>query len=138
MHTSTRFGLFRRWWAFVALVAIPVVCAHAEDGVTAQRIRIGQSAAFSGPALELGTEMRSGAQAYFDHVNKQGGVHGRRIELTSIDDGYEPVRAAANTRKLIDDGSFLLFGYVGTPTSNASKPIFTEAQVPFFGPFTGA
>jgi len=58
--------------------------------------------------------------------------------LRSLDDGYESDRAAANTKKLIEDGVFLLFGYVGTPTSNASKPIFTAARVPFVGPFTGA
>jgi ABC-type branched-subunit amino acid transport system substrate-binding protein len=112
--------------------------ALAQDGVTPSRILIGQSAAFSGPASELGTEMRAGAMAYFDQINRKGGVHGRRIEVATIDDGYEPDRAAANTKKLIADGVFLLFGYVGTPTSNAAKPIFTEAQVPFFGPFTGA
>ena len=112
--------------------------ALAQDAVTPKRIAIGQSAAFRGPASELGTEMRSGALSYFEHINKQGGVHGRRIDLTSIDDGYEPEVAAANTRKLIQDGVFLLFGYVGTPTSNAAKPIFTEAQVPFVGAFTGA
>lgn len=126
------------WGLVFALLAGPILPSRAEDGVTAKRIVIGQSAAFSGPASELGTEMRSGAMAYFEHINKQGGVHGRRIELVAIDDGYEPERAAANTRKLIQDGAFLLFGYVGTPTSNASKPIFTEAQVPFVGPFTGA
>jgi len=86
----------------------------------------------------LGTEMRAGAMAYFQAVNAAGGVHGRKIELRSLDDGYESDRAAANTKKLIDDGVFLLFGYVGTPTSNASKPIFTAARVPFVGPFTGA
>jgi ABC-type branched-subunit amino acid transport system substrate-binding protein len=112
--------------------------ALAQDGVTPSRILIGQSAAFSGPASELGTEMRAGAMAYFDQINRKGGVHGRRIEVATIDDGYEPDRAAANTKKLIADGVFLLFGYVGTPTSNAAKPIFTEAQVPFVGPFTGA
>ena len=138
MKNSTLCSAARRWWVFVALAAIPVSLAQAEEGVNPRRILIGQSAAFTGPALELGTEMRAGAQSYFDHVNKQGGIHGRRIEMVSIDDGYEPARAAANTRKLIDDGAFLLFGYVGTPTSNASKPIFTEAQVPFVGPFTGA
>ena len=74
----------------------------------------------------------------FPDVNAAGGVNGRKIELRSLDDGYEPDRAAANTKKLIDDGVFLLFGYVGTPTSNASKPIFTAAKVPFVGPFTGA
>src|SRR5690349_20385240 len=122
-------------FVFAALLA-PL--AAAQEGVSPTRILIGQSAAFTGPASELGTEMRAGALAYFEQANKKGGVHGRRIEMVSIDDGYEPDRAAANTKKLIGDGVFLLFGYVGTPTSNAAKPIFTEAQVPFFGPFTGA
>ena len=112
--------------------------AHADPGVTPTTILIGESAAFSGPAQALGNEMRAGALAYFQAVNAGGGVNGRRIELRSLDDGYEPDRAAANTKKLIDDGVFLLFGYVGTPTSNASKPIFTAARVPFVGPFTGA
>jgi len=111
---------------------------HAEPGVTPTSILIGQSAAFSGAASALGTEMRAGAAAYFRVVNAGGGVNGRKIELRSLDDGYESDRAAANTKKLIDDGVFLLFGYVGTPTSNASKPIFTAARVPFVGPFTGA
>jgi branched-chain amino acid transport system substrate-binding protein len=114
------------------------VAAQAETGVTPTTIVIGQSAAFSGPAQALGDDMRAGALAYFQAVNAAGGVNGRKIELRSLDDGYEPDRAAANTRKLIDDGVFLLFGYVGTPTSNASKPIFTAARVPFVGPFTGA
>jgi branched-chain amino acid transport system substrate-binding protein len=110
----------------------------ADPGVTPTTILIGESAAFTGPASELGTEMRAGALAYFQAINAAGGVNGRKIELRSLDDGYEGDRAAANTRKLIDDGVFLLFGYVGTPTSNASKPIFTAAKVPFVGPFTGA
>ncbi|MEP6702004.1 MAG: ABC transporter substrate-binding protein [Betaproteobacteria bacterium] len=126
-------------WVFTLLAACCLaVPAAAEDGVSSNRVLIGQSAAFTGPASELGNEMRSGALAYFDQLNKKGGVLGRKIELTAIDDGYEPDRAAANTKKLIADGVFLLFGFVGTPTSNAAKPIFTEAQVPFFGAFTGA
>ena len=135
------FGIRRQIGARALLFVVLSGALHlsrAEDGVTSRQILIGQSAAFSGPASELGNEMRSGALAYFEYVNKQGGVHGRRIELNAIDDGYEPDRAVANTRKLIQDGVFLLFGYVGTPTSNASKPVFTEAQVPFVGPFTGA
>jgi ABC-type branched-subunit amino acid transport system substrate-binding protein len=125
-------------WLGGILLATTAVTAGAEPGVSATTILIGQSAAFSGPASELGTEMRAGAMAYFQAVNAAGGINGRKIELRSLDDGYEPDRAAANTRKLIDDGVFLLFGYVGTPTSNASKPIFTAARVPFVGPFTGA
>jgi len=125
-------------WLGVVLGALLAAAVHAEPGVTPTTIIIGQSAAFSGPASELGTEMRAGAMAYFQAINAAGGVNGRKIELRSLDDGYEGDRAAANTKKFIDDGVFLLFGYVGTPTSNASKPIFTAARVPFVGPFTGA
>src|SRR5437867_2971959 len=120
------------------LLGLTAAVGHADPGVTASTILIGESAAFSGPASELGNDMRAGAQAYFRVVNAAGGVNGRKIELRMLDDGYESDRAAANTKKLIDDGVFLLFGYVGTPTSNASKPIFTAARVPFVGPFTGA
>ena len=120
-------------------LAVGAGAARAADpGVTARSIVIGQSAPMSGPAAALGTEMRAGALAYFESVNASGGVNGRTIELRTLDDGYEPDRAAANTSKLIADGVFLLFGYVGTPTSNAAKPIFTGAKVPFVGPFTGA
>jgi branched-chain amino acid transport system substrate-binding protein len=125
-------------WLGGILIAATALAAGAEPGVTASTILLGQSAAFSGPASELGSEMRAGALAYFQAINAAGGVNGRKIELRSLDDGYEPDRAAANTKKLIDDGVFLLFGYVGTPTSNAAKPIFTAARVPFVGPFTGA
>lgn len=113
--------------------------AHAEPGVSDKEIVLGQSAALSGPAKELGSEMRSGALLYFDQVNAGGGIHGRRIRLQTLDDGYEPERAAANTRKLIEEEKVLaLFGYVGTPTSLAALPLFTEAKVPFVGAFTGA
>jgi len=127
-----------RRWLGGTLVGAFALAASADPGITSSSILIGQSAAFTGPASELGTEMRAGAMAYFQAINAAGGVNGRKIELRSLDDGYEGDRAAANTRKLIEDGVFLLFGYVGTPTSNASKPIFTAAKVPFVGPFTGA
>ena len=113
--------------------------AWAQEGVTPGTVLLGQSVALTGPAAELGIQMRNGARAYFEHINAQGGVHGRRIELRTYDDGYEPSRTAPNTKKLIEeDRVFALFGYVGTPTSAAALPIFTQAKVPFFGPFTGA
>jgi ABC-type branched-subunit amino acid transport system substrate-binding protein len=111
----------------------------AETGVTDQKILLGQSAAFSGPAAQLGIQMNAGAKIYFDGINERGGIHGRRIEIITADDKYESDLAAANTKKLIEtDEVFALFGYVGTPTSNAALPIFTQAKVPFFAPFTGA
>ncbi|HTQ00197.1 MAG TPA: ABC transporter substrate-binding protein [Casimicrobiaceae bacterium] len=121
-----------------AALAIAGGPAAAADGITATTVTVGQSAAFSGPAAELGKDMRSGIQAYFDQVNRAGGVNGRKLVLVSLDDGYEPDRAAENTRKFIRDDVFALLGYVGTPTSEAAKPIFTEARVPFVGAFTGA
>jgi len=108
-------------------------------GITPTSVAVGQSAAFTGPAAQLGIQMRDGMKAYFDRVNAQGGVNGRRIQLVTRDDQYESKLAADNTRKLIDeDKVFALIGYVGTPTSAAALPIFTEAKVPFIGPFTGA
>ncbi|MCL4722745.1 MAG: ABC transporter substrate-binding protein [Rhodocyclaceae bacterium] len=122
------------------LVAMfPSLNALAQFGVSADTITLGQSAAFSGPAKDLGVEMRDGALLAFNEFNRQGGAHGRKIKLISYDDGYEPDRAVANTKKLInDDKVFALFGAVGTPTSKAVLPIFTEAKVPYFGAFSGA
>lgn len=118
---------------------LAAVTAQAETGVTASTITLGQSAAFSGPAKELGKGMHDGAQAYFDQVNASGGVYGRKIILKTLDDGYEPERAAANTKQFIEQDEVLaLFGYVGTPTSNASIPAVSKAKLPFFAPFSGA
>jgi ABC-type branched-subunit amino acid transport system substrate-binding protein len=83
--------------------------------------------------------MKAGAEAYFNAINKAGGINGRRIKLVTLDDGYEPERAKTNTQELVEQQKVLaLFGYVGTPTSAASLPIFTAAKVPFIGAFTGA
>ena len=104
-----------------------------------RRIVLGQSAALSGPAAQLGLQMNAGATIYFDRLNAEGGVAGRSIQLRVLDDGYEPERCRANTATLIDkDGVFALFGYVGTPTSLAALPLVNAAGVPFFAPFTGA
>ena len=125
--------------ASLALALAGAGPAIAQDGVTDKTILIGQSAAFSGPAAQLGIQMRAGAKLWLDHVNALGGVNGRHIELRTRDDKYEATLAAENTRKLIsEDRVFALFAYVGTPTSQASLPIFTEARVPFVAPFTGA
>lgn len=125
--------------AILSTVGLAFALSAAAQGVTDSQIVLGQSAALSGPAGQLGQDMRTGAMLYFNQVNERGGVHGRKIVLRTIDDGYEPARAAANTKKLIeDDKVFALFGYVGTPTSQASLPIFTQAKVPFVGAFTGA
>lgn len=101
-------------------------------------IVLGQSAAVTGPAAQLGIQMHQGARLVFDAVNAAGGIGGRPIELRLVDDGYEPERCKANTDKFIRDEVFALFGYVGTPTALAALPAVTQAQIPFIAPFTGA
>ena len=109
------------------------------NGVFDDRILFGQSAAFSGPARELGTNMRLGIQAAFDEVNESGGVHGRVLELISFDDAYEPEAAVNNTLRLIEhEEVFALIGEVGTPTSRSATPVAADAGIPFIAPFTGA
>ena len=109
------------------------------EGILDDAVLFGQSAAFSGPAQELGRNMRLGIEAAFAEANEQGGVHGRRLDLLSLDDAYEPEAAVTNTQQLIDsDGVFALIGEVGTPTSRSATPIAAAAQVPFIAPFTGA
>jgi len=123
--------LLTRITAAGAAVAMP---ALAQD----RRIVLGQSAAFSGAAAQLGIQMNRGAKLYFDSVNAAGGVYGAQIELRTMDDQYEPDKCKANTEALINDDVFALFGYVGTPTSLAALPLVNQAKIPFFGPFTGA
>jgi ABC-type branched-subunit amino acid transport system substrate-binding protein len=124
-------------WTFTLLFATAV--SAQTPGVTSRSILLGQSAAFSGPAAQLGIQMNIGTKAYFDHVNAQGGVFGRKIEIKTLDDRYEANLCAENTKKLTqEDKVFALVSYVGTPTTMAAMPIFTEAKVPLIGPFTGA
>ncbi len=109
------------------------------QGVDSSSVKFAQVAALDGPAAALGTGMRRGLLAAFEEANRAGGVHGRQIMLESYDDGYEPDRSVAHVQAVIDGGNHIgLIGPVGTPTSRATQPIATEADLPFVGPFTGA
>jgi branched-chain amino acid transport system substrate-binding protein len=121
--------------AVFALLATIQAC-RADD------LLIGMSAAFTGPSRGLGIELHRGASACFDEVNRTGGVSGRKIKLVAYDDGYDPALAVANTRKFItEDRVFLLFGYVGTPTTTRILPLLErhkDEHIHLFCPFTGA
>ncbi len=119
--------------------ATPTPVDTGTPGVTDDQVLFGQSAAFSGPAEELGTNMRLGIRAAFHEANRAGGVHGRSLELISLDDSYEPEKAVTNTLQLIEDERvFMLMGAVGTPTSRSATPVSVSAGVPYLAPFTGA
>ncbi len=112
----------------------------APKGVSKNQIRLGMSAAFSGSARELGRSMQLGIDARFREINESGGIHGRRLELRALDDGYEPEAARVNMSKLLegDEPVFALIGNVGTPTAEAIVPMALKNRTIVFGTFSGA
>lgn len=106
---------------------------------SAETIKVGMSTALEGPAKGLGTNVKMGVEAYFDKVNKAGGVNGNKLQLVALDDGYEPKRAGPNMRQLIDDDKVVaVIGNVGTPTAVVTVPISNEKKTLLFGAVTGA
>ena len=85
-----RRDIIKRIAASSAVLALPALAQN-------NRIVLGQSAAFSGPAAQLGIQMNMGARIAFNAINAAGGVNGASIELRTLDDGYEPDRCKANT-----------------------------------------
>jgi branched-chain amino acid transport system substrate-binding protein len=103
------------------------------------RIELGMSTALTGPAANLGHNMRTGILVGLEHANAQGGVQSRMLHLLSIDDGYEPARTAPNMRQLLErDNVLAVIGNVGTPTAIAAIPIAEERKTLFFAAFSGA
>ncbi|MBT8764356.1 ABC transporter substrate-binding protein [Desulfohalobiaceae bacterium Ax17] len=112
------------------------ISVHARD------IYLGMSGAFTGPTRSLGIELYRGSKAYFDFINDQGGVNGNKIYIKGYDDGYNPNPALINTINLVEkDKVFLLFDYVGTPTTTRILPLlqkYSSKHIYLFCPFTGA
>ena len=108
-------------------------------GLSSSEVVVGMTAAMTGSASFLGTQTAHGAQAWFNEVNRTGGVAGRQIRLVVRDDGYDPPRTGVNVQALlVEDHAFALFGFVGTPTSVRATPLIDRAKVPSVGFFTGA
>jgi len=107
-------------------------------GVTDTTIKIGNTCFYSGPASSYGTIGRAMA-AYYNMVNDQGGVNGRKIEFISYDDAYSPPKTVEMTRKLVEeDRVFLDAGPLGTPTNSAIWHYMNEHKVPQLFVATGA
>ena len=106
-------------------------------GVTEDSIKVGVIADLSGPLAFYGKEQLEGMQLYINHVNNQGGVHGRKIVLLHEDDGYKPPRTIAAFRKLLDrDRVFCFVGNLGSATTMATFPLVKRAKVPLVCPLT--
>ncbi|QDZ29117.1 ABC transporter substrate-binding protein [Noviherbaspirillum sp. UKPF54] len=125
--------------AMSALLAATSLTAAAEEGVTDNSIILGETIGVTGIIAGPVKEMIEGAQAYFASVNKQGGVHGRKIEVRVMDDKFDPATAAANAETLIKkEHVFALFQNRGTPHTEAILPILAASRVPLIAPSTGA
>ena len=129
----------KRLITITALGMMAINC-HAETGVTDTAITIGMSAPFSGPNGAYGIDMRQTIQAYFDQINKSGGINGRKLDLVALDDGYETERTVANTKTLLKEkNAFALLAYYGSsPTTEAMNTVFGPAKVPLVGTISGA
>lgn len=124
-------------WFLVLLLLAPLYGATQE--VSKHEIVLGQSASFSGSFASQAAAYRDGALLYFNEVNRQGGIHGRKIRLVSLDDQYKPELAIQNTVQLIEQQNvFALVHYTWTPVARAVIPVATRYNMPFFAPYTGA
>lgn len=120
------------------LASLMLLAAAAVSAQQGNTIRLGQTLPLSGPLTELGTEYRDGAQTYFKWINSRGGVHGRKVELLTLDDGYVVDRTTENAKKLLDEDVFAFFGMFGSANYAALLPLINERSVPSIAPYTGA
>jgi ABC-type branched-subunit amino acid transport system substrate-binding protein len=112
--------------------------AHAEEGITKGSIVVGQSICLTGPGSSLSVPFHDGAKLYFDRVNAAGGVNGRKIELVTLDDHGNADLATENTKKLLGQGVFSLFGYYGSPEVTAVYPMIKDSDTVLFAPMAAA
>ncbi len=131
----------QRKWFFRGFIVFSYFsfCVASTTVAAGKTIDIGMSVALTGPAASLGQGMKLGVETYLKQINSSGGVNGKQINLIALDDGYDPVKAGSNVRKLIADNKVVAaIGNVGTPTAIVTVPIFNQKKTLLFGAFTGA
>jgi branched-chain amino acid transport system substrate-binding protein len=102
------------------------------------KIILGQSVPLTGAASEIGLAFAAGAKLYVDNFNGRKNNPGYSFELRQVDDGYVPAKAAANAQKLLADGANVLFGFVGTASSDAGAEVAAKEGAIFFAPFAAS
>jgi branched-chain amino acid transport system substrate-binding protein len=135
LHNMTNQLIF----LFLSLSLLSANTAIAEDGITKNRILIGQSITLQGGKNDYGVAVMDGIETYLNIVNLRGGVNGRQIVLKTLDDDNNTDKAEANARQLIEkEKTFILFGSIEGGPSNAVMKASNNLKVPFFGPLAGA
>lgn len=119
-----------------AAVWSPAIWSQASK--SGRKLVIGQSVPLTGAADQIGLAYLNGAKLYFDAINAKNGAAGYKIEVKALDDGYSPVKAAANAKQLVDDGVDALFGFVGTASCDAAFAMVKPSNTLFFAPFAAS
>jgi branched-chain amino acid transport system substrate-binding protein len=137
-----RHGIFHLVTGTAVAIALSATSAYAQKkydtGATDTEIKIGQTVPFSGPASAYATIGKAQA-AYFNMINEQGGVNGRKINLIQYDDAYSPPKAVEQVRKLVESDEVLLtFQIIGTPSNAAVQKYLNGKKVPQMFAATGA
>ena len=118
-----------------AVVASPALFAQTKGG---RKLLLGQSVPLTGAADQIGLAYFNGAKMYFDAINAKNGVAGYKIEVKTLDDGYNATKAAANAKQLLDEGADALFGFAGTASCDAAYAVTKTSGTPFFAPFAAS
>ncbi len=122
--------------AGAAVVASPALWGQAAKGP--RKLVLGQSVPLTGAADQIGLAYFNGAKIYFDALNARNGVAGYKIEVKTLDDGYNPAKAAGNARQLMEQGVDALFGFAGTAGCDAAFAVAQTTGIPFFAPFAAS
>src|SRR2546430_3999369 len=131
-----------KFFAVTALAAITATAANAQKkydpGASDTEIKIGNIMPYSGPASSYGVIGKTEA-AYFEKINAEGGINGRKIKFISYDDAYSPPKAIEQARKLVEsDEVLLIFQSLGTPSNSAIQKYMNAKKVPQLFVATGA
>ncbi|MBC5764078.1 ABC transporter substrate-binding protein [Ramlibacter albus] len=130
-------SVLRRRTLLAAAAFVPVAGWAAPAKIPAWKLA--QTTTLSGPLGDLGQALVQGAKVYFDEVNAKGGIHGKPIQLSTLDDAYDVKQALENVDTLFDENDVLaLFNCFGTPLVTAMMPKVADTGIPFFAPYTGA
>jgi branched-chain amino acid transport system substrate-binding protein len=123
----------------MAAMVVAAFATLATASFAQEKILVGQSAPLSGPAADIGRDIRDGALAYFAKVNQAGGVNGRKVEMITLDDVNDRKRAAANAKTLIEERKVaVLFGFASATLSMDAIPLAEAHNMALFAPFSGS
>ena len=125
-------------WLLLLVCSLATHATAQAPGVSDSQIKIGSCSALDGPARQLGLQTVLGATAYFNYINDHGGVNGRKLSLSSFDDGYDSERTSACFASLKRENVFAGGFFVGTPTAAKYVPMAEAEHMPVVGLFTGA